>query len=94
MTFEQEIMTMLSRRKTAPTTKFIVDALMRPNHPEDAKEVSRALQQLIEQGKAICTNGLWVRRDSLLVDNRKPKGPKRLDPKSAEARTLPLEFYK
>lgn len=87
-------MAMLARSKAAPTNKYVVDALVRPNHPEDAKEVSRALQRLIEQGKAVCTNGLWVRRDSLMVDNRKPKGPKRLDPKSAEARTLPLEFYK
>lgn len=91
----QQILKLLGSRTSAPTTATVLDYFSRASGPNVGEyEVKQALGELVREGRVRCFNGLWVRTDRLLVDNRTPSGPRRIDPKSAEARTLPLEFYK
>lgn len=91
MSPQDEVLRFLGKRKSAPTTKAILTNLSQKRYSDAA--IEGALGQLVERGEIRCVNGLWVRRDRLMVDNRKPKGPKKIDPKSAEARTLALPLY-
>lgn len=89
---KQMILTELSTRrqngKPAPTSQRLYDMF---NGKLSVHRVDETLGELQASGAIVCTNGLWHERGVPIM--RKPKGPKRLDPKSAEARTLPLPLY-
>lgn len=68
------------RGRSAPTTQALYGL---GDYPAQVEEF---LSGLVQNGTARCTNGLWYLADLAHVDNRKPRGPKRLNPKSVEAR--------
>lgn len=95
MSLESQILSMIrkahSAGRPAPTSKRFYGNLTGRGVSESA--VDSALTRMVASGTIRIAGGAWY-EVGVTTDTRKPKGPKKLDPKSAEARTLPLEFFK
>lgn len=95
MALEQKILSAIRKAKAAgrahPTSKRLYGLLSERGVFDS--DVDNALRRMRDAGTIRISGGCWFEVGDL-SDTRKPKGPKKVDPKSAEARTLPLEFFK